>query len=401
MFGDGKKGNSMLSKVAVIRVKPKADEIELLAALEEAINLLGGFQQAFFQSDRVLVKPNYGAGARRNCVNPNVTSAVLALFSKNGYKTIIGEDPGGSSEQYEKWQNRVFYRLGLKDICVRSGAEWVDFRNGQHRTVRVPDPLYFDELVISEYALDADVIVSLAKMKVVNICSVSLSLKNMKGVLPVFMKRRFHCEGLNMGIVDLCKTVKPRLALIDGTYAMDQVAMKEQPVGLLIASYDCVAADAISSKIMGFDPRQIDHIALAERAGLGVADEGKIEVVGEALPGLIGKYTFSIPHNPFDLVKESYGGIEIIQGQPCSSCLNELGNELFEFKGKLDQFRKVKILVGPTAKIPEGENTVIFYGNCLKKYRDEANFIYGCPPGLLKFTGVGSVQRILHNILEE
>jgi hypothetical protein len=99
---------------------------------------------------------------------------------------------------------------------------------------------------------------------------------------------------------------------------------------------------------------------LAGKAGLGTADEGKIEVVGESLAGLIGKYTFSIPRNPFDLVKESCGGIEIIQGQPCSSCLNELGNELFEFKGKLNQFRRVTILVGPSAKIPEGENTVIF-----------------------------------------
>ena len=351
----------MISKVAVIRVKPEADEMELLAALEEAINLLGGLKQVCTQSDRVLVKPNYGAGVRRNCVNPKVTSAVLALFSKNGNKTIIGENSGGTSEQSEKWQNRVFNRLGLKDICDKHGAEWVDFRNGQHRTVRVPDPLFFDEIVISEYALDVDVIVSLAKMKVVNICSVSLSLKNMKGVLPSFMKRRFHCEGLNMGIVDLYKVVKPRLAIIDGTYAMDQVAGKEQPVGLLITSYDCVAADAISSKVMGFDPRKIDHLALAERVGLGVADEGNIEIVGEALPGLIGKYTFSIPRNPFDLAKESGGGIEIIQGQPCSSCLNELGNELFEFKGKLNQFRSVKILVGPSVKIPEGENTVIFY----------------------------------------
>jgi hypothetical protein len=223
----------------------------------------------------------------------------------------------------------------------------------------------------------------------------------MKGVLPVFMKRRFHCEGLNMGIVDLYKVVKPRLAIIDGTYAMDQVAKKEKPVGLLIASYDCVAADAICSKIMGFDPKRIDHLFLAERAGLGVVDESKIEVVGEALTGLIGKYTFSTPCNPFDLAKESAGGIEIIQGQPCSSCLNELGNELFEFKGKLNQFHRVKILVGPSAQIPDGENTMIFYGNCLKKYRDQVNFINGCPPGLLKFTGVGSIQKILHDNLSE
>jgi hypothetical protein len=50
------------------------------------------------QNDRVLVKPNYGTGVRRNCVKPNVTSAVLAFFSKNGNRTILGEGRGGASE---------------------------------------------------------------------------------------------------------------------------------------------------------------------------------------------------------------------------------------------------------------------------------------------------------------
>jgi uncharacterized protein (DUF362 family) len=393
----------MRSKVAIIKVRPKADEAELLAALEEAVYLLGGIEPILPPNEQILVKPNYGSGSRRNSVNARVTSSVLAFFSKNRYKVQIGEDPGCfivTRQAYENWQNRVLYRYGIQDICEREGAEWVDFRYGPHCTVRVPEPLFFDELVISEYARKAGAIVSLAKLKVVNICSVSLSMKNMKGVMPSSMKRRFHCEELNQGIVDLCQVVKPKLAVIDGTYAMDQVAMKEKPVGLLLVSPDCVAVDAVGASILGFDPAGIEHLALAEKVGLGVAELSHIEVVGEALPPLIGKYTFSAPANPFQLAKESDGGIEIIQGQPCSTCLNELGSELLAFKGKLHRLRNVKILVGPSAQVPEGHHTVIFYGNCLKKYRDEINFVHGCPPGM-EFLGVGSIHRILKDMLIE
>ncbi len=391
----------MHSRVAVVKVKPKADEAELRAALEEAVYLLGGIEPILPSNAPILVKPNHGSGSRRNDVNIRVTAAVLGLLAQHGFPVQVGEDPScASGESYEKWQHRVFDQMGLKEACERWGAVWVDFRHGPHCTVGVLDPLHFDDLVVSEYAHQAAAIVSLARLKVVNICSVSLSMKNMKGVMPSSMKRRFHSEELNRGIVDLCKTVKPRLAIIDGTFAMDQVIMKEKPVGLLLVSTDCVATDAVGARLMGFDPARIEYIALAEQAGLGVADEQNIEILGEALADWIGKFTFSTPANPFELAHESRGGIEIIQGQPCSSCLNELGSELMAFKGDLHRFHNVKILVGPTAKAPAGDNTVIYYGNCLKKYRGEANFVHGCPPGMA-FLGVGSVKSILREQLRE
>jgi uncharacterized protein (DUF362 family) len=391
----------MQSRVAVVKVNPKADEAELRAALEQAVHLLGGIEPILPSNAPVLVKPNHGSGTLTNDVNVRVTAGVLGLLAQHDYPVQIGEDPAcSSSQQYEKWQRRVFDHMGLKGACERWGAAWVDFRHGPHRTVHVPDPLFFDDLVVSEFAYQAAAIVSLARLKVVNICSVSLSMKNLKGVMPAFMKRRFHCEGLNQGIVDLCKVIKPRLAIIDGTFAVDQVDRKVKPVGLLLVSTDCVAADAVGARLLGFDPARIEYIALAEQSGLGAAREQNIEVVGEALTDWIGKIPFSSPANPFELAQASQGGIEIIQGQPCSSCLNELGSELMAFKGDLHRFHNLKILVGPTAQAPAGDHTIIYYGNCLKKHRGEANFIPGCPPGMA-FLGVGSVEKILREQLRE
>ena len=60
--------------------------------------------------------------------------------------------------------------------------------------------------------------------------------------------------------------------------------------GLIVTGFDAVATDAVSMAVMGFDPRAADgttpfetglnHVALAERAGLGTADLSRIEVRG-------------------------------------------------------------------------------------------------------------------------
>jgi uncharacterized protein (DUF362 family) len=48
----------------------------------------------------------------------------------------------------------------------------------------------------------------------------------------------------------------------------------------VIASTDVVAADAVASRIMGFDPERIDHIRWADDSGLGSMNP---EVVGDSV----------------------------------------------------------------------------------------------------------------------
>ncbi|UCE73683.1 MAG: DUF362 domain-containing protein [Methanomassiliicoccales archaeon] len=49
---------------------------------------------------------------------------------------------------------------------------------------------------------------------------------------------------------------------------------------IILASEDQVAVDAVSAKIMGFDPLKIDYIKMAHDKGLGVGDIHQIEIVG-------------------------------------------------------------------------------------------------------------------------
>lgn len=65
--------------------------------------------------------------------------------------------------------------------------------------------------------------------------------------------------------------------------------------GLILASADCVAIDAVAAKMMGFDPMKIDYIRLAHEEGLGVGNIEEIKVIGEDISHM--DFGFSLGDN--------------------------------------------------------------------------------------------------------
>ncbi|MFC1525572.1 DUF362 domain-containing protein [Candidatus Latescibacterota bacterium] len=385
----------MGSNVALVKVAPDAEGEAVHQALTSALDLLGGPAEFCSPRETVLVKPNFSGPHQDVAVSPPVTAATLRILSDTGCRVLVGEDPSVSVPEEE-----VYEFFGLHDAARAAGAEVVSLRHGPHVLVDVPDAGCFEAIEVSQFARDAGLVVSLARMKAVNICHVTLSLKNMKGVIAPAWKRRFHCDDLNQGIVDLNRVVRPRLAIVDAIRATDCNAGKTVPVGLLLAGNDCVAVDAVCTRIMGFDPYDVEHIALAEEAGLGTADPDRIEVLGESLEGVMGRHVFAPPANPFELAAQSGGGIRIVQGRPCSACLNELGGALAQFQDRLHEFKDVVVLVGPDAAPPDGQDRRLLVGNCLERRQEEGTYVAGCPPCLFPPAGTGSLTDALSNLLE-
>jgi uncharacterized protein (DUF362 family) len=391
----------MNSKVALVKVDPKADALAVREAVNAALEMIGAPGAYCSQGDVVLVKPNFGAPSERGSpswryVNPLVASAALKVFSDWGCKVLVGEDPLVIFDE-----SAVYTAYKLPQMAAENGAELVSLRHGPHELVNVPGNGHFEAIEVSRHALDATLVVSLAKMKTIGITHVSLSLKNMKGLLPPRWKRRLHCDGLSQGIVDLNRIVRPGLAIVDGIEAADEASGTSKPVGLILAGDDCVAVDAVSTRIMGLDPREVDHIMLAERANLGTADLDRIEILGERLKDLEGKFTLSPPPNPFELAAKSGGGIRIVQGNPCSACLNELGGALGAFGERLKEFEGLTILVGPDATLPETGGPCVLVGNCLKRYQAEGIYVHGCPPCRWRPAGTGSIRDALLQVLDQ
>jgi hypothetical protein len=71
---------------------------------------------------------------------------------------------------------------------------------------------------------------------------------------------------------------------VDAIY--EQATCKLKPDPLILASADPVAIDAVSARIMGFDPMKIDYIRLAHEDGLGAARPEEIELRGEDISRL-------------------------------------------------------------------------------------------------------------------
>jgi len=121
-------------------------------------------------------------------------------------------------------------------------------------------------------------------MKTHSDTQVTLGLKNMFGLLPDTPKSKYHNLGIDEVIVDINSLCKPSLTIIDGFVAMEGSGpVSGQPIemGLVIAGKDVVSTDTIASKVMGFDPYEIDHIKKAAKKGLG--EMKNIKVLGEDL----------------------------------------------------------------------------------------------------------------------
>ena len=86
-------------------------------------------------------------------------------------------------------------------------------------------------------------------------------------------------------LLQIQKDIHPGIfTVMDGTVAGNGAGPRTMiPVikNYILASDDSVAIDAISAKMMGFDPMKIHFIKMAHDLGLGIGDPSQIDIIGE------------------------------------------------------------------------------------------------------------------------
>jgi uncharacterized protein (DUF362 family) len=130
---------------------------------------------------------------------------------------------------------------------------------------------YGSEIEMSERYMNADVLISLAKLKTHSLQKMTCSMKNLFGALPEKYKIRYH-NRLAKAICEIASARNPDISIIDGLVAMEG----KGPVNgipklckVLISGTDMVATDIYCAKLMGFKPKSVPHINEALRIGLG------------------------------------------------------------------------------------------------------------------------------------
>jgi len=367
--------------VSIVKCAEIDDSESVYKATLESLNLIGGLELIVSPGDTVLLKPNvlcpfdYRTGA---VTNPHLVRAVCRLVRAAGAKKVIIAESAavGFDDTME-----AFAKSGIAEVAREEKAELVDLLAVDTICVGIPNGRVFRRLQLPEILMQADVLINLPVMKTHDVFPATLGLKNMKGVLRQKDKKRFHRWGLAQAIVDLNKLMLPQLTVIDGTVAMEGIGpVYGIPVnlGIIVSSFDTVAADAVAATVMGIDPMEIEYIKLAAEQGLGCADMSQIQVRGSSIDDV--KKEFKSTQVDFNSYREQ--GIIIHESGACSGCRHFVESLLaFHLKDNVDLLKGYTIIFGQTITPPEKiEGELLSFGSCTKRYRNQGGYIAGCPP---------------------
>ena len=244
---------------------------------------------------RVLLKPNLVEYERDTVINthPAVIGAAIEAFLKLGAKEVkVGEGPG-----HRRDTDGLLLASGLYPFLKDTKTQFVDLNLDDMR--RMPLQSNFmgiDSLYFADTVLEADLLVSMPKLKTHHWAGMTLSMKNLFGTVPGvkygWPKNFLHWHGINESIVDINSTIRSHFAIVDGIVGMEgngPIQGTPKPVGVLVFGDDPVAVDATCARVAGLNPERIGYIQTAA-AFLGNLHEDSIIQSGEILAGVRSEF---------------------------------------------------------------------------------------------------------------
>ncbi len=238
---------------------------------------------------RVVLKPNLVEFDPKGVINthPVLVGAAVAAFRRMGAsQVIVAEGPG-----HRRDTEYILSATGFAQMLRDAGATFVDLNYDSVRLLpALSDFSELGRLYLPDTVLDADLLVSMPKMKTHHWTGVTLSMKNLFGIMPGcaygWPKNALHWAGLGGSIVDINSTVElPRFNIVDGIVGMEgngPIQGEAKASGVLVFGRDPVAVDATATRLMSLDPTRITYLGEAGRFLGNVHDEA-IELIGEPL----------------------------------------------------------------------------------------------------------------------
>lgn len=248
---------------------------ETEAALALALEDLGGIGRFVRPGDRVLVKPNLlmkTTPDTATLTHPSVVRAVCRAVLEAGGEVTIADSPGGLYSEHLLRQ--LYAASGMKEIADELGVT-LNYGTGfGHRSY--PEGKVGRQFDIIDPILQADKVISVAKLKTHTFARYTGAVKNLFGAIPGTYKAECHLRMPDVNVfcsylVDLCECIAPTLSVIDGIVGMEgQGPSGGTPrfIGALIASDNPHEADVAACRMIGYTPEEIPTLAAAMERGL-------------------------------------------------------------------------------------------------------------------------------------
>jgi uncharacterized protein (DUF362 family) len=238
------------------------------------------------QGRRVLLKPNFVEVDPNGVINthPAVVAATIETFRSLGAEVVVGEGAG-----HRRDNEYLLEATGIGAVLRDTGARFVDLNNDAVRKVRLRSRFTeLGELYLPASVMSADLFVSLPKMKTHHWAGVTLSMKNLFGIVPGSIygwpKNPLHWAGIHDSVLDLNALLPmARFNIVDGIIGMEgngPIQGEAVRSGVLVFGEDPVAVDATCARLMSIDPARVRYLREAD-AFMGNLEEDRVDQVGE------------------------------------------------------------------------------------------------------------------------
>jgi len=402
--------------VAIVKGEAPIDATQIEDMVKRVVDLNGGFGDKIKTGDHVVIKPNlFAPYPPPVSVDRRVIAAVVRLAFKAGagrVSVIEGVSMGtlmkrvnperssaGACRGYTSVE--VMKMLGVKRAVEEAGGEVIGVEEAETVETDIAGSIALHRVSYPRVVLDADYFINMPAMKTHGMTMVTLSIKNLQGLLDTRSRYFSHRDDLDQHMVDINKIRKPDMVILDGLIGMEGLGAGESgtPVemGVIMAGSDPVALDSVASMCMGIDnPLLVGTTRIANHDGLGIGNPFLIDVKGNSIDEV--KQKFELPINytqPIEsLVTGVYPNIDLYIGGACPTCW--LMTAIFEAQlAKIPH--RVSLIVGVDPKVPPRLKTdlehTFFLGECalattgdLRDLRNEMQlkgidrFLGGCPP---------------------
>jgi uncharacterized protein (DUF362 family) len=236
----------------------------------------------------VLLKPNLVGLDPLGVMNthPAVVAAARECFLRLGASQVfIGDGPA-----MDRDTEAIIESVRLRDYTGPLSRMFVDLNVDDVELVPLKTRASrLKELYLPKTALGVDFLVSMPKLKTHHWAGVTLSLKNMFGIVPGscygWPKNVLHWAGIERAILDINAAARPDFAIVDGIVGMEgngPIQGTPKSCGVLVFGSDPVAVDATCCRVMGLMPERLKHLSAAGTL-LGHLRVDKIQQLGESI----------------------------------------------------------------------------------------------------------------------
>lgn len=281
-----------MEKVALLKCENYNIEV-IEEKLRQGFNLLGGdkfLSELIPYNSKVLLKPNMLSIEEAGSpviTNFNVFEAVIRIIKDYTNNISFGDSPGFGDSR------RAAEKSGLLKVAEKYNVKFEDFKETVH--VQLKDSILCRSWKVAKAPYEADVLITLPKLKTHAMAYYTGAIKNQFGCIPGTLKATWHTrmpEANNFCkmLLDLNTLVNTNFAILDGIISMEGNGPKNgraKKTNTIIMGKSLTAVDSTAVRIIGYDnPLDIPLLKEAYDHNWGKVLAEDIEILGENIENM-------------------------------------------------------------------------------------------------------------------